>query len=572
MSAFKWNVRWMCVCLLVSFFAAAVPGRLFADDDAKSDPAAKPAVAATTDVPASKTAQTAGVPKPILQAAPVEAANSSGGASATSGAPGSATTSSDSGSSAVDSTKVDSTNGPAAPDEMNAASPTPVSVEPGAGVKAVAETEQAPSAGEAPASNQEPQRRALPTPLDGIFPGSEYLGPTPLIGVPDTDPVYPLTKALWSVAPALKNARVKLYGWVNAGISVSTSNKSNIPESYAIVPNRPELDQAVLRTERLPDTVQTDHVDWGFRLTTIYGIDYRWTTSQGWFSGQLLNHNRLYGFDPVEAYALLYIPHVAKGMVIKAGRYISPPDIEAQLAPDNYLFTHSLMFTVDCYTQTGINADIKLNDHWSVMAGIHAGNDVAPWNVAAHPTGMFMVRWVSKSNNDSIYGGIDSVNNGNFKGGHDNLQQSNVTWTHRFNEAGTFLTSTEAYYIYQFNALVGGTVNNGPPHSWFEGVGPGAPIPGNAPAIGVVNYTEWKFSKKDFLSVRPIDYLVDVKGERTGFPTTYASWTVGVTHRFNTLLSVRPEVRYEYAFSARPYDNGNRSGQLMFAIDMIARF
>jgi hypothetical protein len=226
--------------------------------------------------------------------------------------------------------------------------------------------------------------------LDGIFPGSDYLGPTPLIGVPDTDPVYPLTKALWSVAPALKKARIKVYGWINPGISVSTSNKSNIPESYAIVPNRVELDQGVIRIERLPDTVQTDHIDWGFRLTPMYGIDYRRTTAQGWFSGQLLNHNYLYGFDPVEAYALLYIPHVAKGMVIKAGRYISPPDIEAQLSPDNYLYTHSLMFTVDCYTQTGINANVKLNDQWSIMAGIHAGDDIAPWNKAAHPTGMFM--------------------------------------------------------------------------------------------------------------------------------------------------------------------------------------
>jgi hypothetical protein len=139
-----------------------------------------------------------------------------------------------------------------------------------------------------PAPPQEPLRRALPAPFDAIFPGSEYLGPTPLIGVPDTDPVYPLTKALWTIAPALKNAKIKVYGWVNPGISVSTSNKSNIPESYAIVPNRVELDQGVLRIERLPDTVQTDHVDWGFRLTPIYGIDYRWTTSQGWLSGQLL--------------------------------------------------------------------------------------------------------------------------------------------------------------------------------------------------------------------------------------------------------------------------------------------
>jgi hypothetical protein len=456
--------------------------------------------------------------------------------------------------------------------KVDAPAPVAAERESGADLRTVAETEQAPAASEAPANNQEPQRRALPAPLDGVFPGSDYLGPTPLIGVPDTDPVYPLTKAVWAIAPALKDARIKVYGWINPGISVSTSNRSNIPESYAIVPNRLELDQAVLRIERLPDSVQTDHVDWGFRLTPMYGIDYRWTTSQGWFSGQLLKHNYLYGFDPVEAYALLYFPHVAQGMVIKAGRYISPPDIEAQLAPDNYLFTHSLMFTFDCYTQTGITAAIKLNDQWTVLFGFHAGDDVAPWNVAAHPTGLAMVRWVSKSNNDSIFGGIDSINNGKFKGFHDNLQQSNVTWTHRFNEAGTFLTTTEAYYIYQSHALIGGTVNFGPPHTWFAGVGAGAPIAGNAPAIGFVNYTEWKFSKRDFLSIRPLDILDDQKGERTGFPTTYASWTVGVTHHFNELISTRPEVRYEYAWSARPWDNGTRRGQLMFAIDAILRF
>jgi len=208
------------------------------------------------------------------------------------------------------------------------------------------------TASEAPAP-QEPQRRALPSPLDPLFPGSEYLGPTPLIGVPDTDPEYPLEKALWYAFPALKANRIKVYGWVNAGFDFSTSNKSNIPESYAIVPNKIELDQSVVRFERLPDTVQKDHVDWGFRLTPMYGIDYRWTTAQGWFSGQLLKHNRLYGFDPVEAYGLIYIPNVAQGMVIKFGRYISPPDIEAQLALDNFLYTHSLMFTFDCYTQTG---------------------------------------------------------------------------------------------------------------------------------------------------------------------------------------------------------------------------
>jgi len=417
-----------------------------------------------------------------------------------------------------------------------------------------------------------PARRALPAPLDGIFPSSEYLGPSPLIGVPDTDPVWPLTQALWDAWPSFKKTKIKVYGWFNVGGNASTSNDSNIPESYAIVPNKLEVDQAVLRFERIPDSVQTDHIDWGFRFTTLYGIDYRWTTSQGWFSEQLLKRNSLYGADPVEVYGLIYFPHVGQGMILKFGRYISPPDIEAQLAPDNFLYTHSLMFTFDCYTQTGINAAIKLNQNYTVLFGIHAGDDIAPWNVAAHPTGMLMLRWVSKSNNDSLYGGIDSVNNGSFKGGHDNLQQDNLTWTHRFNDRGTVVTMTEVYYIYQSHALVGGTVNYGPPEPWFEGTGPGAPIAGNAPAVGVVNYTAIKLGKRDFLTLRPVDFLVDVKGERSGFATTMASWTVGVTHRFSNLISIRPEIRHEYAFRARPWDNGLKSSQTMFAIDAILRF
>src|SRR4029077_2891603 len=75
-------------------------------------------------------------------------------------------------------------------------------------------------------SAAEPPRRALPAPLDGIFPSSDYLGPTPLIGVPDTDPVWPLTKALWDASPALKNAKIKVYGWLNPGGDASTSKNS----------------------------------------------------------------------------------------------------------------------------------------------------------------------------------------------------------------------------------------------------------------------------------------------------------------------------------------------------------
>src|SRR6202167_2197450 len=116
-------------------------------------------------------------------------------------------------------------------------------------------------------------------------------------------------------------------------------------------------------------------------------MDYRFTTSKGIFSNQLIGENNKYGYDPVMAYIDLYFPHVADGLNIRIGRYISLPDIEAQLAPNNYTYTHSLTYTYDCYTQTGINATIKFSNFFSFQAGVSPGCDTAAWKPSAQWTG-----------------------------------------------------------------------------------------------------------------------------------------------------------------------------------------
>jgi hypothetical protein len=93
----------------------------------------------------------------------------------------------------------------------------------------------------------------------------------------------------------------------------------------------------VVYFERLADTVQTDHVDWGFRFSKIYGENQRYTTAYGVASYQLLGHNLTNGFDFPMVYGELYVPQVAEGMIVRVGRYISIPDIEAQLALNNYM-------------------------------------------------------------------------------------------------------------------------------------------------------------------------------------------------------------------------------------------
>ena len=101
-------------------------------------------------------------------------------------------------------------------------------------------------------------------------------------------------------------------------------------------------------------------------------------------------------------------------MLIKVGRFISPSDIEAQWAPQNYLYSHSQMFTVDPYTYTGVNITIRLHPQFQFELGVHGGNDMAPWSNSAQPNGSVMMRWVAKDNKESIYGGLASIGSGQF--------------------------------------------------------------------------------------------------------------------------------------------------------------
>jgi hypothetical protein len=408
--------------------------------------------------------------------------------------------------------------------------------------------------------------RSLPPPLpQPPFPTADWDG-APLVGLDATPENYPMQKAF-----GLTKCKVKFYGWVDVGGNLSTSKNSNAPESYDVVSNSAQLDQAALQITRQPNTAQADHFDWGFLSTTIFGTDYRYTQAKGWFSSQLLQHNNLYGWDPAELYALLYFPKIADGMILKVGRYISPADIEAQWAPDNYLFSHSLMFTVDPYTFTGAQATFKLGSYWQLEVGVHAGNDMAPWSNSAQLNGLLMARWVSKNNNNSIYGGINSLGNGDYKKGHDDLQMVVFTWGHKFNE--TLHMMTEGYYMWQHQALTGGTVINGPAKWFDEGVGPGTLIPGAATAQGLVNYFQILLNKWNYISIRN-DLLNDPQGNRTGFNTLYTSHTIGFVHFFGEYFTVRPEVRYERAYAARvtPYDNGTKKDQFTAAADLIVRF
>ncbi len=427
--------------------------------------------------------------------------------------------------------------------------------------------------------SDEAPRRAPPSPWPSPpFPVSEYQG-YPLIGVPKNTTEDPIQKALL-LGPNgdfWKNSGIEIHGWATAGGNWSTARNSNLPTAYWVVPNSIQLDQAVVKIEREIDWVQEDHIDWGFKSANLFGIDYRYTTAGGVFSQQLLYHNNLYGFDPVEFYGELYIPRVFEGMVIRVGRWIACPDIEAQYAPDNYLASHSLLFTYDTYTQTGAMFSFQLNKFNMVQGAIQSGTDMAPWYVGAVPTGFFGWRWVSQSNNDAFYTCLNNINNGKFryfmadgqKAGHDNFNYIVTTWEHRINKR--MHTKTEAYFMWQFDAVVGGTPSLGPPMSFGGGGGLGKYIPGTSLAYGILNYTMYQLSHRDYFTVRN-EWWADPQGERSGFATNYSSHTIGISHQFNDLMMIRPEIGFYHSYNVPAFDLGKSNNLLMGGFDFTIRF
>ncbi len=453
------------------------------------------------------------------------------------------------------------------------------------------------------------------------YPFTEYsYGGTTSLGVNRPNSVdSPLMVALGntSVGKWMGDNNIQAYGWVNAGFNVSNEsakNGGNWPAAYSYRPNALSLDQLVLYIERTPDTVQHDHFDWGFRVSGIYGQDYRYTTSFGYSSNALYGHNNINGFDYPMMWLEGYIPWIFEGTMVRVGRYISIPDIEAQLAPNNYMFSHSLTYGYDNYTNSGIMTSTAVTKNFFVQAGVSIGTDTAvqnwgvkstnqyfnPANAAAYmnpiltayyggnpqqvwrdpgavPSFAGCLRYESNSAYDDLYLCMDGINKGQW--GYNNLQWFGGTYYHKFNE--DWHISMESYVTHQHHVL--NTGNYGTGAGGYNG-----PLGGNAGMVNAVQgmgfemsnpfnapfganchsatalwcttteqtalaYLNYRISGLDNISWRA-EFVNDVNGQRTGTATRYLGLAIGEQHWFSPQIELRPELAYYHSFDAAAFN------------------
>jgi len=457
-------------------------------------------------------------------------------------------------------------------------------------------------------------RRGLPAPFDSPpYPNGEWqIGGTEIIGDANLTPDYPLMQALYQGphGQAWSDTRIKFYGWedisgnvsssTHEGLNPVTAQAANFPLVYDQRPNRIEQNQLVLFAERTPDENQKDHADWGFRLSQVYGLDYRYMISRGWNDRQLTEKNNFYGTDNPMMYFNWYLPHVAEGLNLTFGRIISEADIEAQLAPNNLMSSHSLLYGFDPYCQWGVFGTLKLNNQWTIQGGIAAGNDVTPWELqdpGTQPTGTVMFQYQSPNGKFGFYGGGNAINNAQW--GFNNIQQYVGTFTYKFSDK--IWTSHESWYMYQEgcpgqpskthpNGVAAPDEPKGQnPNIYGGNVGSFGfsdaqiPVhPGYAAEWATLNYTQFRLGPSTFLSVRN-ELFDDMDGNRTGYATLYSEHSIGLIWWPSKLITIRPEIRYDRSYGthgsptdvvdeSKPFDNGARRQQFTAQFDVIYHF
>jgi hypothetical protein len=432
----------------------------------------------------------------------------------------------------------------------------------------------------------------------------------------------PLMVALGNTAFGkwLNDTHIQIYGWVDPAGNISSNTvrqAGNLPVSYDYTPNTVQLDQAVLYIERVPDEVQNDHFDWGFRVSGIYGVDERYTFGYGYMQPyQVTRWNANMGYDDPMMYVDLYWP-VLNGLNVRIGRFISIPDIEAQLAPNNYTYVHSLTYTWDNYTNDGIEFTLAVTKNWILQLGTTVGTESPYWHLFQHipnqyvlqgmntagfgpgvdplfpgasmpkdpgaiPSVTIGVKWTSDDGRDDLNFVMDAWNSGTW--GYNNLQWMGFTYYHKFNDYWHF--SFETWNLHERNVpnlnspaaqslLFGAVPGAGYGTPFSTAIMPTAPVNaawcGGPSQFGVLNaaapltctadaqtmllYVNYSPNKLNNFSFRT-EYFNDPNGQRTGIPTAYTEAAVGWQHWFSPQVEIRPEIAYFRSLN-NPAFNGN---------------
>lgn len=294
--------------------------------------------------------------------------------------------------------------------------------------------------------------------------------------------------------------------------------------------------------------------DIGHGLDLLYGSDARFTKSNG-----MLDHNGFVfdgagdgpenQFDITQAFVTFNLP-VGRGLLITAGKFISPIGYEYVDPRKNTLYSHGFVYEFGSpYSQSGVMGRYNLADNMQVSAGITRG-----WDQSL------------EDNNGKV----------DFLASVDYMPDDQWSYTLTLS-TGPQSDNPDGWQTV-FDFLVGYTMDE----YWYFGgeatLGHEADLPGGGDGwwYGLAVYPSYQLNEMISLNGR-VEWFGDPDGARGVGADNVFSVTAGVAIMpfyktdYGNILTIRPELRWDFA-DDDAFDAGTDDQQLTFGIDAVFAF
>jgi hypothetical protein len=379
----------------------------------------------------------------------------------------------------------------------------------------------------------------------------------------------------WTIPqPALlQKWGINMGGWLQQGI---TGNASNPPDRF----NGPmatndrsgeyQLNQAWVYFVR-PTKTDGCGFDLGGRVDLAYGTDWRYGMNPG-LENRIDSANQFYGMILPQ----FYVEAAFNDLTVKLGHYATGMGHEMVPAVGNFFYSHNyLMSYTEPLLVTGLEANYKLNDRWTLVGGLNRGwmmfeDTNRDWDYLAG------FRWKSEDQRTGLSLLLDAGEQTDFFGADHYRTVYAFVLSHQF--------SPTLGYAVQYNY---GRENAG-------ALQPYPPTGDDAEWYGVCQWLTYTLNPKLTVGMR-LEWFRDDDGDRVagvggwigsnrgwtgapGFAGDFYEMTVGLNWRPHSNFLVRPELRYDWyngtpnIAGQLPFDAGDRRDQLTFAVDLVNTF
>lgn len=374
-------------------------------------------------------------------------------------------------------------------------------------------------------------------------------------------------------AQPLSDYGIKWGGWLNMGVTYnSNGSKYNGPVTFGDRASEFQVNQFYLYVQKAVDTASGGW-DIGGRFDFMYGTDAVFTQAYGsprghWDLNLIKNGQRFYDMAFPQAYVEIFAPF-GNGITAKIGHFYTIIGNEVVTAPDNFFYSHAYTMQYgEPFTHTGVLLSYPVDDNWSLSGGVVTGSDFGGWDGAwdkglGNWNGIGGVTWTSDDKGTSVF--VSGTTGATSEHDNNNWSMYSLVVKHDIMEG--------LHYTFQHDH---GFANK------IAGLG-------DATWYGINQYLTYDIQDDLGVGIRA-EWFRDDDGYRvaspgrtlTHFPgaNSYYEVTAGLNWKPLKWVSVRPNVRYDWADDTDAFNNGGgdtgyaatRKDQFLFSTDVVISF